>query len=38
MFLGYENKKLKKLKNCFFCKGVVHGFGPKLAIFLVFFS
>ena len=32
-FLGYEKKKLKQSKIQIFCKGVTHGFGPKLAIF-----
>ena len=36
-FLGYKNKKLKKLKNWDFSKGVTHGFGPKTAIFSTFF-
>ena len=36
-FLGYKNKKLKKLKNWHFPKGLVHGFGPKLAIFPPYF-
>ena len=28
-FLGYENKKLKKSKNCHFCKGVNPWFWSK---------
>ena len=36
-FLGYKNKKLKKSKIDIFPKGLVHGFGPKLAIFPTFF-
>ena len=37
-FLGYENKKFKKSKNLsFFQRGLVHGFGPKLAIFPSFY-
>ena len=32
-FRGYKNKKCKKLKNLGFCKRLVHGFVPKLAIF-----
>ena len=36
-FLGYKNKKFKKWKNCHFSKGVLHGFGQKLAIFPSFF-
>ena len=32
-FLGSKNSKLKKWKNWDFCKGLTHGFGPKLAIF-----
>ena len=33
-FLAYRNKKFKKWKNW---QGLVHGFGPKLAIFPPFF-
>ena len=36
-FLGYKNKKLKSRKIEIFAKGVVHGFGPKLAIFACFY-
>ena len=36
-FLGYKNKELKQAKNSDFPKGLVHGFGPKLAIFPSFF-
>ena len=32
-FLGYKKKKLKKLKNGHFPKGLTHGFCPKMAIF-----
>ena len=33
--LDYNNRKFKKSKNWdFFFKGLVHGFGQKLAIFL----
>ena len=34
---GYKNKKLKKLKNLHFSKGLSHGFGLKMAIFPTFF-
>ena len=37
-FLGYKNKKFKKPKNGIFRKGLTHGFGPKMAIFPIFFS
>ena len=36
-FLGYKNKKFKTSKNWHFCNGLTHGFGPKMAIFLIFF-
>ena len=36
-FLGYRNKKFKKLKNWHFSQGFNHGFGPKMAIFPHFF-
>ena len=37
-FLGYKNKKFKKSKKIgIFAKGLTHGFGPKMAIFLIFF-
>ena len=36
-FLVYKNKSLKKSKNWHFSKGLVQGFGPKLAIFPVRF-
>ena len=36
-FLGYKNKKFKKSKNCDIQKGLNHGFGPKMAIFPIFF-
>ena len=35
-FLGYKKKKFKKSKNDIFPKVLVHGFGPKLAIFSPF--
>ena len=34
--LRYKKKKFKKSKNCHFSKGLVHGFGQKLAIFPCF--
>ena len=36
-FLGYKNKKFKKLKMAIFPKGLTHGLCPKLAIFPTFF-
>ena len=36
-FLGYKNKKFKKSKIEIFPKGLVHGFGPKLAISAFFY-
>ena len=36
-FLGYKNNPLKKSKNCDIQKGLTHGFGPKMAIFPIFF-
>ena len=36
-FLGYKNKKLKRRKIDIFPKGLTHGFGPKVAIFPLFF-
>ena len=37
-YLGIENKKFKKSKNClFFSKGLTHVFGPRMAIFPSFF-
>ena len=37
-FLGYKNKKFKKVKkNNIFPKGLTRGFGPKMAIFPIFF-
>ena len=36
-FLSYKNKKLIKSKNSHFCKGLTHGFSPKLSIFPTFF-
>ena len=35
--LGYKNKKLKKSKNWHSFKGLTHGFGPKMVIFLTWF-
>ena len=32
-FLGHKNNNFKTWKNCHFCKGLTHGFSPKLAIF-----
>ena len=37
VILGYKKTKLKSPKNEIFPKGLVHGFGPKKAIFLCFF-
>ena len=37
-FLGYKKKDLKSRKINIFPKGLVHGFGPKLAIFPKFFA
>ena len=34
-FLGYKNKKFKRLKNWHFSKG--NGFAPKITIFATFF-
>ena len=36
-FLDHKNKKLKKSRNWGFPKGLVHGFGQKLVIFLDFY-
>ena len=36
-FLGYKNKKFKRLKIEIFAKGLTQGFGPKMAIFATFF-
>ena len=36
-FLAYKKKKFKKSKNCHFPNGLTHGFGPKMAIFPIFF-
>ena len=36
-FLGYKNTKLKQPKIEIFPKGLVHGYGQKLAIFFIFF-
>ena len=37
-FRGYKNKKFKKLKKIvIFPKGLTHAFGPKMAIFQLFF-
>ena len=35
--LRYKNKKFKKSKNDIFPKGLIHGFGPKMAFFPNFF-
>ena len=35
-FLGYKNKKFKKLKIDIFPKGLTYGFGAKMAIFPTF--
>ena len=37
-FLGYKNENFKKSKIGIFPKGLTHGFCPKIAIFLNFFS
>ena len=37
-FLGYNNKKFKQSKIDIFQKGLIHGSGPKMAIFPIFFS
>ena len=34
VFLGYKNKKLRTRKIDIFPKGLTHGFGPKMAIFV----
>ena len=36
-FLSYKNKKLEKSKIDIFQKGLTHRFGPKMAIFPIFF-
>ena len=36
-FLGYKNKKFIKSKNWHFCKRLTYGFGPKMAIFPIFY-
>ena len=36
-FLGYKNKKFKSRKIEIFQKGLIHGFGQKMAIFPCFF-
>ena len=36
-FLACKNKNFKKSKNWHLSKGVTHGFGPKMAIFQLFF-
>ena len=36
-FLGYKNNKFKKSKIDIFPKGLTHGFGAKMAIFVNFF-
>ena len=35
--LAYKNKNFKISKNFNFSKGITHGFGPKMVIFLSFF-
>ena len=37
VFLGYKKNKSKRRKIDIFPKGLTHGFGPKMAIFLTFF-
>ena len=36
-FKDYKNSKLKKSKNWNFSKGLIHGFGQKLVIFIFFY-
>ena len=36
-FPNYKNKELNKSKNGDFSKGLVHGFGQKVEIFICFF-
>ena len=36
-FLGYKTRSLKSGKIHIFPKGLTHGFGPKMEIFLSFF-
>ena len=37
-FLGYKNKKSKKVKKIdIFSKGLTHGFNPNIGIFSIFF-
>ena len=36
-FLGYKKKSSKSRKIDTFPEGLTHGFGPKMAIFLIFF-
>ena len=36
-FLGHKNKKFKMSKNWHFPKGWTHAFGPKMAIFQIFY-
>ena len=36
-FGGFKNKKFKSRKIDIFPKGLTHGFGPKMAIFPIFF-
>ena len=36
-FQGYKNNKSKKSKNSHLAMGLTHGFGPKIAIFQLFF-
>ena len=37
-FLGYKSKKLKKWKNCHFCKGVSQWFWSEIGHFSIFFK
>ena len=37
-FLGYNDKKFQKSKNWHFSKDFSHGFGPKMAIFEIFWG
>ena len=36
-FLGFKNEKFKNSKIGIFPKRLTHGFGPKMAIFPIFF-
>ena len=35
-FLGYKNNNFENTKNCYFFKGLNHGFSQKKAIFPLF--